>query len=100
MPSMPLVGDRGLLERPRRLDVEVVAVERDVEGAVRDVDAGELPDLLGEAGGQGNAAGRNAEEDDAWSVRTVERGLLDDFVSDAGNGPTDVRRGHQFPVGV
>ena len=67
---------------------------------MRDVDVGELLDLLGEPGGQGDAAGRNAEEDDARRIRTVESGLLDDLVSDAGNGPTDVRRGHQFPVGA
>ena len=67
---------------------------------MRDVDAGELPDLVGEPGGQRDAAGRNAEQDDARRVGTVECGLLDDLVSDAGDGPTDVRRGHQFPVGV
>ncbi len=100
MPSMPSSGIEVVFERPRRLGVEIVAVERDVESAVRDVDSAELPDLVGEPGGQRNAAGRNAEQDDAGRVWTVERGLLDDFVSDAGNGPTDVRRGHQFPVGV
>ena len=68
--------------------------------AVRHVDAGELADLLGQPGGQRNAAGGDAEQDDARRVGTVESGLLDDLVSDAGNGPTDVRRGHQFPVGV
>ena len=56
--------------------------------------------FVGEPGGQRDAAGGNAEEDDARRVGTVKRGLLDDLVSDAGNGPTDVRRGHQFPVGV
>ena len=65
-----------------------------------DVDAGELPNLVGEPGRQRDAAGRNAEQDDPRRVGTAESGLLDDFVSDAGNGPADVRRGHQFPVGV
>ena len=100
MPSMPPSGIDVVLQRPRRLDVEVVAVERDVEGAVRDVDTGELVDLVGEPGGQGDAAGRDAEQDDARRVGTVQGGLLDDLVGDAGNGPADVRRGHQFPVGV
>ena len=39
-------------------------------------------------GCQRDAAGGNAEQDDAWGVGTVEGGLLDDLVSDAGNGPT------------
>ena len=93
------LGDRGVLQRPRRLDVEVVAVERDVQGAVRHRDAGELLDLVGEPGGQGDAPGRDAQQDDAGRVGTVERGLLDDLVGDAGDGPADVRGGHQFPVG-
>ena len=100
MSSMPPSGIEVSSSGRGGLDVEVVAVERDVEGAVRDVDAGELPDLVGEPGGQRDAAGGDAEEDDARRVGTVKRGLLDDLVRDAGNGPTDVRRGHQFPVGV
>ena len=94
------LGDRGVLERAGRLGVEVVAVERDVEGAAGDGDAGELVDLVGEPGGERDAAGRDAEEDDARRVGTVERGLLDDLVRDAGDGPADVRGGHQLPVGA
>ena len=67
---------------------------------MRDRDAGELVDLLGEPGGQRDAAGRDAEQDDARRIGTVERGLLDDLVRDAGDGPADVRCGHQFPVGA
>ena len=67
---------------------------------MRDGDTGELGDLVGEPGGQRDAAGRDAEQDHARRVGTVERGLLDDLMSDAGNGPADVRRGHQFPVGA
>ena len=50
--------------------------------------------------GKGHTPGRDAEKDDAWRIGTVECGLLDDFVSDAGNGAAYVGRGHQFPVGV
>ena len=94
------LGDRGVLQRPRRLDVEVVAVERDVERTVRDRDVGEFLDLVGEPGGQGDAPGRDAEEDDARRVGTVECGLFDDLMGDAGDGPADVRSGHQLPVGA
>ena len=82
------------------LMVEVVAVERDVERTVRDRDAGEFLDLVGEPGGQGDAPGRDAEEDDARRVGTVESGLFDDLMGDAGDGPADVRSGHQLPVGA
>src|SRR4029453_11976414 len=63
--------NRGVLQRPGRLDVEVVAVERDVQRAVRNRDAGEFFDLVGQPGGEGDAAGRDAEEDDAGCVGTV-----------------------------
>ena len=33
-------------------------------------------------------------------VRTVERGLFDDLMSDPGDGSADVRCGHQLPVGA
>ena len=94
------LGNRGVLQRPRRLDVEVVAVERDVQRPVRNGDVGEFLDLLGEPRGQGDAAGGDAEEDDAGRVGTVECGLFDDLMGNAGDGPADVRGGHQFPVGA
>ena len=64
------------------------------------VDAGELLDLLGQPGGQGDAPGGDAEKDDAGRVGTVESGLFDDLMGDAGDGPADVRCGHQLPVGA
>ena len=98
--SMPPSGIDVVLQRPRRLDVEVVAVERDVQRAVRERDAGELVDLLRQPGGQRDAAGRDAEQDDAGRVGTIQSGLFDDLMGDAGNGAADVGRGHQFPVGA
>ena len=53
-----------------------------------------------EPGGQGDASGGDAEQDDAGRVGTVECGLLDDLMGDPGDGPADVRVGHQFPVGA
>ncbi len=94
------LGNRGVLQRPRGLDVEVIAVQRDVQRAARHVDAGELADLVGDPGGQRHTAGRNAEEDDARRVRVVQCGLFDDLMSDAGDGTADVGGGHQFPVGA
>ena len=94
------LGNRRVLQRPRGLAVEVVAVERDVEGTVRNGDVGEFLDLVREARGQGDAPGRDAEEDDARRVGTVECGLLNDLMGDAGDGAVDVRCGHQFPVGA
>ena len=91
----------GVLEGTGRLEVEVVAVERDVQRAVRDRDAGEFVDLLSQPRGQGDAPGGDAEEDDfrrtGWIIQS---GLLDDLMGDAGDGSTDVRCGHKFPVGA
>ena len=55
------LGYRRVFQRPRRLEVEVVAVERDVQRPVRKRDAGELFDLVGEPRGEGDAPGRDAE---------------------------------------
>ena len=93
--------DGRVLEGPRWLEVEVVAVERDVQRPVRNRDAGELLDLVGQPRGQGDAPGRDAEKDDLRRrVGTVESGLFDDLMGDAGDGPADVRSGHQLPVGA
>src|SRR5205085_2119230 len=77
----------GVLEWTGRLEVEVVAVERDVQRAVRDRDAGEFVDLVGQPRSQRDAPGRDAEEDDfrrtGWIIQS---GLLDDLMGDAGNG--------------
>ncbi len=47
---------------------EVVAVQRDVEGAMRDRDAGELRNLGSQPPGQRDAAGRDAKQHDVWRV--------------------------------
>ena len=51
-------------------------------------------------GGESDAAGRDAQENDARAVGTVERGLLDDLMRDARDGPAHIGGGHQFPVGA
>ena len=78
---------------------QVVAVERDVQRAVADLDAGEFLDVGGEPVGQCHTTGGDAEQHDARRVGTVQSGLFDDLMRDAGNGAADVGRGHQFPVG-
>ena len=67
---------------------------------MRNRDAGELLDLVGKPGGEGDAPGGDAEQDDAGRVGTIESGLFDDLMGDAGDGPADVRSGHQLPVGA
>ena len=96
--SIPPLGDRRVLQRAGRLEVQVVAVERDVESAVRHRDPGEFGDVAGEPGGQRDAAGRDAQQHHVRRVGAVQCRLLDDLVRDARDGPTYVCGGHQFPV--
>ena len=95
------LGNGGVLQGARRLEVEVVAVERDVQRPARHRDVRELLDLVGQPGGQGDAPGRDAEKDDFGRTgRIIQSGLFDDLMGDAGDGPADVRSGHQLPVGA
>jgi hypothetical protein len=47
--------------------------------------------MLAASRGQHGSAGGDAEENDARGVGTVQSGLLDDLMRDAGDGPADVR---------
>ena len=78
---------------------QIVAVQRDVQRAVGDLDAGEFGDVGGEPVGQCHAAGGDSQQHDAWCVGTVQGGLFDDLMRDAGNGAAHVGRRHQFAAG-
>jgi hypothetical protein len=67
---------------------QVVAVEGDVEGADRNVDALEGVDAGGQPASERDPAGGNAEKDGAGGAR----GLLENLMSDAVDDPVQVGR--------
>src|SRR5688500_3444321 len=77
--------DVGTAHHRRAPHVEIVAIERDVERADRQVAAVDLRDLRGEAMGDGDAAGPQADERDVGAAGV----LLEDLVSDAGEGAVE-----------
>ena len=70
---------------------EVVAVERDVEGAHRGLRPRRLGDEPGEPPGERHAAAADAHEGEALRVRVA----LEDLVRDAGEGPGHSARVHE-----
>ena len=76
----------GVLGTAGRVLAQVVAVHRDVEGAERHLDALDLGDPLGDAAGEVDAAGGDAEEDEPLGALVA----LEDLVGDAGQCPGDV----------
>src|SRR5512145_1440658 len=86
--------DRLVLDRERDVGaadhggaphVEVVPVEGDIEGAHGDGGAVDAADLGGEALGEGDAAGAQADEREIRRARV----LLEDLVRDAGEGAVE-----------
>jgi hypothetical protein len=69
---------------------QVVAVERDVESAGRQVVAGDLAQRAGDALGDRHAAAADADQGEVFDALVA----LDDFVGDAGEGAADAVRVH------
>jgi hypothetical protein len=69
--------DDGL--RPHLVSHQIVAIQRDVERAGRHVDAGDGLQMPGDAGGDRDAAGANADERHVFEAAVV----FEDFVRDA-----------------
>src|SRR5439155_772772 len=80
-------GDVGAADHRRAADAEVVAVERDIEGADRHRGAVDLGDLGREPVGERDAARAEADEGELGGA-TV---LLEDLVGDAGESPVERR---------
>ena len=97
LPSTAPGRHLGVLQGPGRAQPEVVAVQGDVERADRRGLALELADPVGQAAGQVDAAGRDAEQDDVLAAV----GALQDLVRDAGQRPPDLLGGeYRFPGGT
>lgn len=85
-------ADRGLVHDRRVPDArEVVPIQRDVEGAQGCVDAFMRADRVTQARGEVVAARADADDRERRDIVVA----LDDLVSDAGDGTTDVVRGEQ-----
>ena len=65
VPGVERAGNMCRLQRPALAGLEVVAVERDVDGADGDLGAGVFLDEGAEPHGQRHAAGADADEDEA-----------------------------------
>ena len=76
--------------RPDGVPHQVVAVERDVERSGRHVDAGEVPERLGQARRQRHASRADADERQALDAAVV----FDNFVGDADEASRDAVRVH------
>ena len=86
------------LRMKRRLaaaDVDVVAVEGDVERPQRDLRAGELPDQRSQPLGDGDAPRVDADEGDLLEVGVA----LDDLVGDAMERAVERLRVEQYALG-
>ena len=80
--------------RPHGVPHQVVAVERDVEGAGRHLVAGDLLDLPGQAPGERHAAAAHADEREIVNKLAAGSIAFEDFVSDAGKAAADAVRIH------
>ncbi len=75
-----------MLQGAGGLEPQVVPVHRDVQGAERDLAAGDLGELRVQPAGEVDTAGVDTEQDDVLGTLRA----LHDLVGDAGDDPGDV----------